>query len=319
MNLAEIRNQKILFACNDWGMGHIMRSIPIMNKLQKQKNEIIFAGSDFQREIIFSYFPTIQTIKYNGHPFNFKGDQKWNLEILRNLKNLLKGIKSDLAFVKKTSDYKKITLIISDHRYGFRHPKIPSIFITHQVNLPLKGSQQMANYWHSNQLKKYNAIWVLDDENHSYAGKLSTPTIKLPIYYLGIQSRFERIETDKQDFILAVISGPEPYAEQLFHQVIDFAKQSIDTIKCISPISYINTSLPKNMEVVNQLTWKEKDELFYQCKSLISRSGYTTIMDLAILNKSAMLTPTPGQSEQIFLVNLHKLSTFDWTFIKDLK
>jgi uncharacterized protein (TIGR00661 family) len=307
MNLVEIRNQKILFACNDWGMGHIMRSIPIINKLQKQKNEIIFAGSDFQREIIFSYFPSIETIKYNGQPFTFKGDQKWNLEILRNLKNLLKGIKSDLAFVKKTSDYKKITLIISDHRYGFRHPKTPSIFITHQVTLPLKRIQQMANYWHSNQLKKYNAIWVLDDENHSYAGKLSTPTIKLPIYYLGIQSRFERTETDKQDFILAVISGPEPYAEQLFHQVIDFAKQSNETIKCISPKGY-NTEiiLPNNLELINHLSWKEKDELFYQCKSIISRTGYTTIMDLAVLQKPALLIPTPGQGEQEYLYLLHK-------------
>jgi UDP:flavonoid glycosyltransferase YjiC (YdhE family) len=165
----------------------------------------------------------------------------------------------------------------------------------------------MANYWHSNQLKKYNAIWVLDDENHSYAGKLSTPTIKLPIYYLGIQSRFERIETDKQDFILAVISGPEPYAEQLFNEVIEIAKKSNDTIKCISPKGY-NTEiiLPNNLELINHLSWKEKDELFYQCKSIISRTGYTTIMDLALLQKPALLIPTPGQGEQEYLYLLHK-------------
>jgi hypothetical protein len=229
------------------------------------------------------------------------------MEMLRNTRNLLLGIKEDKTFIQKIITEKKITLTISDHRYGFRIKTVPSIFITHQVSLPLKGSQQMANYWHSNQLKKYNAIWVIDDENHSYAGKLSTPTIKLPIYYLGIQSRFERIETDKQDFILAVISGPEPYAEQLFNQVIEIAKKSNDTIKCISPKGY-NTEiiLPNNLELINHLSWKEKDELFYQCKSIISRTGYTTIMDLAVLQKPALLIPTPGQDEQEYLYLLHK-------------
>jgi uncharacterized protein (TIGR00661 family) len=307
MNLKDVKNQKILFACNDWGMGHLMRSFPIINQLVKQENEILFAGTTFQTNILKEYIPSIESITFPGRSFVFKGDGNWNMEMLRNTRNLLLGIKEDKTFIQKIITEKKITLTISDHRYGFRIKTVPSIFITHQVSLPLKESQQMANYWHSNQLKKYNAIWVIDDENHSYAGKLSTPTIKLPIYYLGIQSRFERIETDKQDFILAVISGPEPYAEQLFNQVIEIAKKSNNTIKCISPKGY-NTEiiLPNNLELINHLSWKEKDELFYQCKSIISRTGYTTIMDLALLQKPALLIPTPGQGEQEYLYLLHK-------------
>ena len=34
---------------------------------------------------------------------------------------------------------------------------------------------------------------------------------------------------------------------------------------------------------------------------VLSRSGYTTLMDLAKLNKKAILIPTPGQSEQVYL------------------
>ncbi len=36
---------------------------------------------------------------------------------------------------------------------------------------------------------------------------------------------------------------------------------------------------------------------------VISRSGYTTIMDLAKLGKKAILVPTPGQTEQEYLAN----------------
>jgi uncharacterized protein (TIGR00661 family) len=306
MNLKDVKNQKILFACNDWGMGHLMRSIAIINQLIKQENEILFAGTIFQIDVLKEYAPTVQTILYQGYPFKFKGDGRWNKEMLRNTRNLLLGVKKDKTFVQKIIKEKKITLTISDHRYGFRSKSIPSIFITHQVNLNLKGLQIIANHWHTKQLKKFNSIWVLDDENHSFAGKLSTPTRKLPILYLGIQSRFKKRNLPEQDFILAVISGPEPYAEQLFREVIEMAKNSNETFKCISPKNYQIESLPFNLEIVNQLTWKEKDALFYQCKSIISRAGYTTIMDLAVLQIPAILIPTQGQSEQEYLYLLHK-------------
>jgi len=38
---------------------------------------------------------------------------------------------------------------------------------------------------------------------------------------------------------------------------------------------------------------------------VISRSGYSTIMDLAILGKKAILVPTPGQTEQEYLAKYH--------------
>lgn len=306
MHLSTLSNNKILFACNDWGMGHLMRSIPIINQLLKQENEILFAGTIFQIDVLKEYIPSIETITYPGRAFVFKGHGNWNMEMLCNTRNLLLGIKDDKTFVQKIIKEKKITLTISDHRYGFRNKKIPSIFITHQINLPVKGIKKITNHWHKKQLQKFTSIWVLDDENHSFAGKLSSYTTKLPIHYLGIQSRFEKRDLPKKDFILAVISGPEPYAEQLFLEVIEIAKKSNETIKCISPKNYDTETLPTNLEIVNHLVWKEKDSLFYQCKSIISRTGYTTIMDLAVLQKPALLIPTPGQDEQEYLYLLHK-------------
>lgn len=307
MNLKDVKNKKILFACNDWGMGHLMRSIPIINQLVKQENEILFAGTTFQINVLKEYIPSIETIIFPGRSFVFKGDGNWNMEMLRNTRNLLLGIKEDKTFVQKIITEKKITLTISDHRYGFRIKTVPSIFITHQVSLPLKGIQQFANRWHKKQLQKFTSVWVLDDENHSFAGKLSMYTSKLPIHYLGIQSRFKKSDLPKQDFILAVISGPEPYAKQLFIEIIEIAKHSNETIKCISPKGYdTEIILPNNLELINHLSWNEKDELFYQCKSIISRTGYTTIMDIAVLQKPALLIPTPGQDEQEYLYLLHK-------------
>ena len=38
----------------------------------------------------------------------------------------------------------------------------------------------------------------------------------------------------------------------------------------------------------------------------IVRSGYTTLMELAALGKRAVLIPTPGQTEQEYLVDYHR-------------
>ena len=44
-----------------------------------------------------------------------------------------------------------------------------------------------------------------------------------------------------------------------------------------------------------------------QSALIVCRSGYSTIMDLAKLGKQAILVPTPGQTEQIYLAKqLHK-------------
>src|SRR5690606_35008904 len=42
-------------------------------------------------------------------------------------------------------------------------------------------------------------------------------------------------------------------------------------------------------------------QLVAQSRHLLCRSGYSTLMDLLALNRSALLVPTPGQTEQEYL------------------
>jgi len=305
MNLKDVFDQTILYACNDWGLGHIARSIPIIEQLVSQNNTIYFAGNKKQNAIVLEYFPTIQYVSLDGYNFRFSGSGKWSFEMASNFFRLKRKMYDEFEFVKTFCQKYPISLVISDHRYAFRKRDIPSIFITHQVTLPLKGLQKTANYWHIKQLKKFTAIWVLDDEKHTYAGTLSVSSITLPIYYIGIQSRFSSIRKPKEDFVLAVISGPEPYASQLFMEIVQFASNTNQPIKCICSEKYKLVDFPSNLEVLDGLSWKEMDVLFYRCDSIISRSGYTTIMDVIRLGKKAMFIPTPGQLEQVYLAELH--------------
>ena len=50
---------------------------------------------------------------------------------------------------------------------------------------------------------------------------------------------------------------------------------------------------------------------------LISRSGYSTIMDLFVLNKKAVFIPTPGQTEQEYLAERFKKEKICNSFTQD--
>jgi len=65
---------------------------------------------------------------------------------------------------------------------------------------------------------------------------------------------------------------------------------------------------------------QEKKTLFQNADIIISRAGYTTIMDLVKLDKKAVLFPTPNQTEQEYLSkHLSNNSKFIiWKNAKDL-
>ena len=58
-----------------------------------------------------------------------------------------------------------------------------------------------------------------------------------------------------------------------------------------------------NLKIVSHLSAKELNKAILQSRIIISRSGYSTIMDLHKLGKNAILIPTPGQTEQEYLAN----------------
>ena len=70
----------------------------------------------------------------------------------------------------------------------------------------------------------------------------------------------------------------------------------------------------KNMNIVNYLLANDLNDAILESDLIIARSGYTTIMDLAILGKKSFFIPTPGQTEQEYLAEFmshKKLAPFN--------
>ncbi len=140
-------------------------------------------------------------------------------------------------------------------------------------------------------------------------------TSKLPsnINYIGCLSRFEKKDGfEKKYDLLIILSGPEPqrtiFEEMLLMQLQNYNGKSL-LVRGLPGIEeneeqvFHAIAQVSHLIIKNHLSAGELNEAILQSKVVISRSGYTTIMDLIKLKQKAILVPTPGQTEQEYLAS----------------
>lgn len=296
MTPAELSQERILLACLDWGSGHVARSISLLKQLSGQGNQLFVSCTEKQRSVFEAYQIPATYLVTPGFQFRFKGNGNFTSEMRRNAWRFSHWVrKEQLQTEKWVSDY-QISLVLSDHCYGFRSNAVKSIFITHQVSLPPKAGW-LAQYIHRKWMNRFDEIWVMDDAVKRLAGALSEPNDKST--YIGFYSRFQGQEISVvPGKIVGIVSGPEPYSEQLFHRII--ANYGKKNLTLISPKVYLK--IPDHVRIIHD--WKLADAEIASAETIVSRNGYSTLMDLQFLNKKSVLIPTPGQLEQEYLAEL---------------
>lgn len=291
----DVSGQRILFSPLNWGSGHVARSIPLIRELISGGNDLFIWCTSFQEEIFRQYGIEAVFLAKEGFAFVFKGDGNFTREMSRNALKFRKSVKSDKKQTEKLVKELGISLIISDHVYGLVSQSVPSVFVTHQVVLPPK-SGRLAQWIHRRWIKPFSLIWIMDDESKRLAKELSKAVDKS--VYIGWYSRFRNAEISlTEGKVVAIISGPEPYSGQFFREVVKTYSDS--NLVIISPEKYAEVSA--SVRIVSN--WMEADREIASAETIVSRNGYTTLMDLQFLNKKAILTPTPGQLEQEYLAS----------------
>ena len=303
----EIRNKRVLLSSLNWGYGHLSRCISIVSILLRNKNTVFFAGREADFIILRQYFSEEITYIINEpYPFTFRGGRFRKRDLVKSLIPLLKCYKREVKLVPLLVDEFNIDLVLSDHRYGFRSEKCPSIFITHQCTLPLKKMAWPIQWWHQSFIHKFNEVWIIDDQEKRFAGKLSESLGKRASY-IGIHSRFNAAsyapkEIKKEIECVLLISGPIEFSMAL---ITHFQKEfnEIKEPKYIIGSKELIPMLPDQLSGYFKPndTWKETDELLLKTKVIMSYCGYSTIMDVEFLQCEAKLIPTKGQYEQVYL------------------
>lgn len=300
----------VLIAPLDWGLGHATRCIPIIKVLLLNNCKVIIACNKQQQKLLELEFTDVTFLFLEGYNITYSSNPKLlPLSILRQLGNIRKAIKIEHLWLDKAIEKHAIDLVISDNRYGLYSNKVPCVFITHQLTIKapflfVEKWLQQINYQFIN---RFTACWVPDlAGKNNIAGVLSHPKKmpKIPVNYIGLLTRFEAIKTPeiKYDFCI-VLSGPEPQRtvlELLILKEIHLLKVKILLVRG-KPLCQENLQTYSKVEIKNHLAGNELQQAFQQSNYIISRSGYTTVMELLSLQKKSILIPTPGQTEQEYL------------------
>ncbi len=302
--------KRILVAPLDWGIGHATRCIPIIKQLIAHNYEVIIAADGRPLHLLSTEFPNLEMVRFAGYNIKYPTYLPMSISMLMQTPKLLWSIKKEnTALAEIINDY-NIDGVISDNRFGLYSKQVPCIFITHQLQIQspyLKETIQDFNYKYIN---KYSACWVMDDEKNNLAGKLSKPN-SLPnnTTYIGVQSRFEKQEIEKKYDFLAIVSGPEPQRTILEKGLIKALKNRNEKSLIVLGMPELNTSeTDENLTIKSHLNAKELNTAIAQSELIICRPGYSTVMDLAKLEKKAIFIPTPGQTEQEYLAENFKNS-----------
>ena len=291
----------------NWGLGHATRCIPIINTLLDHDFNVLIASDGAALELLKKEFPTLESFELPSYNIQYplKGSF-FKLKMITAMPQFYKTMATEKKMLKKIVEERKIDGIISDNRFGVRASGIPCVYITHQLNV-LSGSTTFFSTWlHQRIIKKFDICWVPDvnDATLNHSGKMGhVEKSVFPIKYFGIMSRMEKKPKPKQIDILAILSGPEPQRSQFERILIQELQSSNKTILLIQGVMEEKQIWTKqgNITLVNFMQSEELSNYINQSEVVISRSGYSSIMDLSLMEKKAFFVPTPGQYEQEYL------------------
>jgi len=305
----EVSEPRVLLAPLDWGLGHATRCIPIINELIRQKCEVIIAADKASFFILKKEFPTTVFLRITGYNVQYSRNKKWlPFKLLLQFPKIIFSVWKEKAWLKKIVNEYQLDAVISDNRFGLYNKKIHCVYITHQLRIKTGNtfSEKIAQKIHYHFIKKYDSCWVPDFKDSGLAGELShQANMPSNVLYTGPLSRFEKIKAVHPTYnILISLSGPEPQ-RSIFEKMILLQRKNFKKkVLLVRGLPGENINLPadmKSIEIVNHLPAEKLNIAFQQSEFIISRSGYSTIMDLVKVGKSAILVPTPGQTEQEYL------------------
>ncbi|MCK6690850.1 MAG: glycosyltransferase [Thermoanaerobaculia bacterium] len=299
--------KRILVAPLNWGLGHVTRCIPMIQELEQLGVEVVLGSDGVALHLLKAEFPHMQVLELPSYRIRYQSNNMvWNIG--RQLPRIVWAVRSEQWVTERAVRALGINGILSDNRYGCFSRRANSVMLTHQLHLRVPGP---ALEWSANRvlrlaLSKFDAVWVPDAAGEDcLSGELSHgPAVHPKTHFAGVLSRMRAYDREYEYDVAVVLSGPEPQRSILEQRLMD---QAISL-----PQKFIfvqgRTQAKKhyyaadNVEVVSYLTSRDLNDVLLASKTLVCRSGYSSIMDLVALGKKAILIPTPGQTEQEYLI-----------------
>ncbi|MDR1114040.1 MAG: phosphatidylglycerophosphatase A [Candidatus Margulisbacteria bacterium] len=315
------KKQKIVFAFNSYGLGHATRTLPLVQAAIEHGYQtyiiaygrsLAFLRQELGRSVA-KYF-ALRDYSFN-RVFRKKGfsSRRFLLNSPLFVKEVLDEHK---AFLKLHAKY-KFDLVLSDSRMGIYLPDKPSYFLSNQLKQSTARATWFGEIFTENYMRRvkkhFTKFIVPDTAGNSISGLLTHNfwfLKKKDVEYIGILSMLRKRRTKRKLDYFISISGPEPQRtvfEEKTLAALDVLQGRKTVITLGTPEKAGYHKKIGTVEIFGILNRKQQEEMMNAAALVVTRSGYSTVMDLAELEKKALLIPTDGQPEQEYLARYHKL------------
>ena len=308
---------KILIAPLNWGLGHASRCVPIINRLLTEGHEVVLGGDGASLMLLQQHFPTLRTLALPTLNLRYNRGSQQVTAILKALPKLFFWARREHQCLSAIQAEECFDMIISDNRFGLYCTEARCVYITHQLHILfprfVKWLEPLAEALHALIAKHYTEIWVPDyeDVHQALAPALSHPKshryAEMNIRYIGPLSRFKKngfLPNSSYD-VVAIVSGLEPqrtiFEEEIKRKYSATDERILLVRGIVSEPARFTES--ENITSVAHLDDATLTPYLLGAQTILARSGYSTIMDLAALGliSRAHLYATPGQPEQEYL------------------
>lgn len=304
---------RIFISPLDWGLGHAARCVPVIRYLLEKGIEVIIGTEGMHLLFLKEHFPQVEFAAFPGYRISYSSYFHAGVKTLLQLPDIRSAINKEHTLLSKLINERNINAVISDNRYGLWSKKIPSVIITHQLNIQTPLASSFLSKSVQRHIKHFYECWIPDYAGaENLSGALSHPIPNgINGKYIGPLTRFHSPTQSfkkKEYDLLVVLSGPEPQRSILEKKII----KQLNYLPLLKTL--IIQGLPgnkpvqsnlKNVEILPHLPDTELQDKILVSEIILSRPGYSTIMDLHKINRRKWIfIPTPGQTEQEYLARL---------------
>ena len=311
--------KKALFAVSSLGLGHATRTLAVIKYFINSYDITVISYGDALKLLKeeLAQYNNIEFIEMCDYPLLERGDGlKFYYYLFIDL------IETNLTIRKEHKKTIEIAdnydFIFSDGRYGIYSPNKPSFLLSHQISfMPpkwLKFFKFITDFSNYLYFKNFNQVFIADYKKYdkSLAGNLSHTSLThfFSHKYIGILSSSKKIDVEEDIDYLFIISGylkdkKDIFISKLLEQAKKLEGKKVFILGDTSQKEILNME-EDNIIIYPFATKELRNELMCRAKTVISRTGYTTIMDLVELDKKAILFPTKNSTEQEYLATYHK-------------
>lgn len=310
----------VLFAVHDWGLGHATRDLVLIRALLAAGHRVtVLSHGRALRLLRDELGGACDSVEVRDIPKPLgRRAASFYVRMSLALPIVFWTFRRERRITAELVRERGIDRVVSDSRYGVCHPKVPSFYLVHSLRQIIPGRprrlEKLVEASQRRLLSGAQRLLIPDQEEKGLAGDLCHGLAcdwGGRLEYLGILSSVRRRPVEKDVDCFISISGAEPqrtlFEERVLSQVGGVPGRVVVALGRPDAPSLRSDG---RMRVYGYLDRAGTEVMLNRARLVVTRPGYTTLMELAELGKKALLVPTVGQSEQEYLGD--RLESLGW-------